>query len=287
MSSDNSGKKVIPFANGLHEVTDSQANAYQAARPQDVVCPICFGTGTRLDSGKGAAICNCRRSNSRNRLLAAAHIPLRYEHCTFESYKDPKGNGSLSWAKQAVETVVRDYHHRERGLLLMGSVGVGKTHLAVAMLKGLIEKGVPSLFCESGSLLKQIQDSYSSISKNSEMRVLAPIYQTEVLVLDELGSTVPTDWVRDTMYQIINKRYNDKMFTVFTTNYFDEPRIETDSEEVTNNRSFSRKDSAERIRAMTTLEDRIGTRLRSRLYEMCDTLTIKGEDFRPHTRGLK
>ena len=166
----------------------------------------------------------------------------------------------------------------------MGPVGVGKTHLAVAMLKGLIEKGVPSLFCESGSLLKQIQDSYNPVSKNSEMRVLAPIYQTEVLLLDELGSTVPTDWVRDTMYQIINKRYNDKMFTIFTTNYFDEPKIESEREGSTNNRTFSRKDSSERIRAMTTLEDRIGTRLRSRLYEMCDTLTMKGEDFRPHTR---
>ena len=54
------------------------------------------------------------------------------------------------------------------------------------------------------------------------MRVLAPVYQAEVLVLDELGATVPTNWVRDTLYQIINTRYNNKKLTIFTTNYLDE-----------------------------------------------------------------
>ena len=48
------------------------------------------------------------------------------------------------------------------------------------------------------------------MSKSSELKVLAPVFQADVLVLDELGATVPTDWVRDTMYQVINRRYNDK-----------------------------------------------------------------------------
>ncbi len=107
----------------------------------------------------------------------------------------------------------------------MGPVGVGKTHLAIAVLKELItRKGVTSLFYESGSLLKAIQDSYNPISQNSEMRVLAPVFQAEVLVLDELGASVPTNWVRDTLYQVINTRYNNQKLTIFTTNYFDEPR---------------------------------------------------------------
>src|SRR6266496_4111772 len=97
-----------------------------------------------------------------------------------------------------------------------------------SILKGLIEKGVPCLFYESGSLLKQIQDSYNPVSKTSELRVLAPVYQAEVLVMDELGSTIPTDWVRDTIYQIINTRYNDKKLTIFTTNYMDERPAQSD-----------------------------------------------------------
>ena len=83
-----------------------------------------------------------------------------------------------------------------------------------------------------------------------------------MLVLDELGATVPTDWVRDTMYQIINRRYNDNKLTIFTTNYLDKPRSEKEQ----------------------VLEDRIGVRLRSRLYEMCKIVVMDGEDYRKRRR---
>src|SRR5258705_10877016 len=223
MSSDNTGNNVIPFANSLHEVTDSKAKSDQAPRPQDLVCQFCFGTGTRLDSGKGAAICDCRRSNSGARALDAARIPPRFRECNFHNYY-PK-NDSQYFAHSFASRLVDEYPAVETGLLFMGSVGVGKTHLAIAVLRDLIEKkGVTCLFYESGSLLKAIQDSYNPVSQTSEMHLLAPVYQAEVLVLDELGATVPTNWVRDTLYQIINTRYNNKKLTIFTTNYLDEPR---------------------------------------------------------------
>jgi len=90
------------------------------------------------------------------------------------------------------------------------------------------------------------------------LRVLTPVIEAEVLALDELGATKPTDWVRDTMMQIINARYNDRRLTIFTTNYRDE-RVRPSEE---------------------TLEERISTHLRSRLYEMCRTIIIDGEDYR-------
>jgi DNA replication protein DnaC len=139
----------------------------------------------------------------------------------------------------------------------MGPAGVGKTHLAVSIIRDLIDKGFAGLFFEFGSLLKQIQDSYNPISKSSELKVLAPVYEADVLILDELGATVPTDWVRDTMYQIINKRYNDNKLTIFTTNYSDKS---------------------------SELEERITYRLRSRLYEMCTNVVIDGEDYRRRRR---
>ena len=243
------------------------------------VCPVCFGTGTRLEEGKGAAICDCRRTNSGVKALEMARIPPRFQDCSFHNYY-PK-NDSQYFAHSFASRLVVDYPAIETGLLFMGPVGVGKTHLAIAVIKDLIEKkGVTSLFYESGALLKAIQDSYNPVSQTSEMRVLAPVFQAEVLVLDELGSTVPTNWVRDTLYQIINTRYNNKRLTIFTTNYLDEPRNDVDTPDASDSRRRSRTFGAERIQELTTLEDRIGTPLRSRLYEMCKKVMIEGEDYR-------
>jgi DNA replication protein DnaC len=244
-----------------------------------VVCEYCFGTGTKLDKEKGAVPCPCKTPDRSRKLAAAARIPLRYNNCSLDNFKSEQ-NSSQNIAFRYASRLVLDYPAVDRGLLFMGAAGVGKTHLAVAIIKGLLAKGFGCHFTEFGSLLKEIQGSYNPISKSSELRVLAPVYQADVLVLDELGATVPTDWVRDTMYQIINKRYNDKKLTIFTTNYLDEPRIEKTEESTSTSRTFSRKVNTERIREMTTLEERVGTRLRSRLYEMCHEVLIEGEDYR-------
>lgn len=271
MPSDSPEKKVVSIAAGRERHSDNKPD----------VCQSCFGTGTRIEEGKGAVICDCRRTNTGARRLESARIPPRFRECSFHNYY-PK-HESQYFAHSFAARLVEDYPAVDTGLLLMGPVGVGKTHLAISILKELIEKkGVACLFYESGSLLKTIQDSYNPISKTSEMRVLAPVYQAEVLVLDELGASVPTDWVRDTLYQIINTRYNNKKLTIFTTNYLDDPRLEKPENGESNSRGFSRKRDAERIRALTTLEDQIGTPLRSRLYEMCRKVSIEGEDYRRH-----
>jgi len=272
------------MVNSVYNSSESQANVNEATGPESLVCQFCFGTGTRLESGDGgvkaAVICDCRRTNSGTRLLDAARIPPRFRECDFHNYY-PK-NDSQFFAHSFASRLVDEYPAVETGLLFMGTVGVGKTHLAIAVLKDLIEKkGVTCLFYESGSLLKAIQDSYNPVSETSEMRVLAPVYQAEVLVLDELGATVPTNWVRDTMYQIINTRYNNKKLSIFTTNYLDEARARADeNSDAGEMKRKSRTFASDRIQEMTTLEERIGTPLRSRLYEMCKKVMIEGEDYR-------
>jgi len=223
-----------------------------------VVCAFCYGAGMEVIPGKGARGCRCRDQNVQARLLESAHIPRRYSECSLSNYHPVSNNGTQLRAFNYAYRFVREYPSVDRGLLLMGPCGVGKTHLAVATLHGLIEKGIPCLFYEFGALLKEIQESYNLALQISELKVLAPVYETEVLVLDELGAVKPTDWVRDTMMQIINTRYNSRKLTIFTTNYMDEHREQKDE----------------------VLEDRIGVRLRSRLYEMCKTTIVEGEDYR-------
>src|ERR687884_1323649 len=246
---------AVPDKDPATEGTPEQEQQF-ASEP--AVCQFCFGSGMEVVAGKGARRCRCRTANNQTKLLEAARIPRRYSECSLQNYYPAKGNGTQLRAFNYAFRLVREYPAVDRGLLFMGTVGVGKTHLSVAILRGLIEKGVPCLFYEFGSLLKEIQNSYNPVSQTSEFKVLAPVYEAEVLVLDELGASKPTDWVRDTMMQIINTRYNDKKLTIFTTNYLD----------------VRRQPSEE------TLEDRIGARLRSRLYEMCKTAMIEGEDYR-------
>ena len=118
---------------------------------------------------------------------------------------------------------VEEYPLDNAGLLLIGSIGVGKTHLAVGIIKELVlGKGTGCLFYDYRELLKQIQNSYNDSVKATELDVLRPVFETEVLVLDELGAIKPTEWVWDTVSLILNTRYNDNRTTIITTNFPDE-----------------------------------------------------------------
>ena len=224
-------------------------------------CPVCFGSGLEVVAGKGARPCQCRIKKLKENSLERLNIPKRYAECHFHNY-DPD-HPSQKAALNMASKLSMEFPAVERGLLFMGTVGVGKTHLAISILKSLSEKGFSSYFCEFGSLVKEIQGSYNAVSQTSELQLLAPVFESDVLVLDELGASKPSDWMRDTLSYIINTRYNDKKLTIFTTNYLD-----------------AREDSDGRKNTEDTLDERIGVRLRSRIHEMCTTIRMTGKDYR-------
>lgn len=223
----------------------------------DGLCPICFGSGIEIVPGNGARPCQCRVKQHKENAADRLNIPKRYAECHFHNYAPE--HSSQKAALTLASKLSLEFPAIERGLLFMGTVGVGKTHLAISILKSLSEKGFSSYFCEFGTLLKEIQGSYNPVSQTSELQLLAPLFESDVLVLDELGASKPTEWVRDTLAYIINTRYNDKKLTIFTTNYLD-AREEKTTED--------------------TLDERIGVRLRSRLHEMCTTVRVTGKDYR-------
>jgi DNA replication protein DnaC len=240
------------------------------------VCPKCDGMGmlvVRHPNGRFAAEpCECRFERRVSSLLERAHIPRRYQHCSFESYEAqfPGADRSLAEARLKAQGFVDGYPvtTEGRGLLMTGSIGVGKTHLAVGILQSLIvEKGVRGLFCDYRELLKEIQHSYNPQVLTTELDILRPVFEAEVLVLDELGASKPTEWVWDTVAHILNTRYNDKRTTIITTNYADQPPGGVAT-------------GPQRAMREETLGDRIGERMRSRLAEMCVVVEMRGEDFR-------
>ncbi len=257
-----------------------------AVNPGSKICPVCGGSGFRMieaKDSKGRSIeratkCECQLRQNSQRLLKLANLPDRYEHCELSNFEtelnDAKPSMSLVKAKLNAGRFVEEYPNERDGLLLFGPIGVGKTHLAVGIIKELMaQKGARCLFYDYRELLKEIQNSYNPSVQTTEMEVLRPVFETEVLVLDELGAVKPTEWVWDTVSHILNTRYNDKLTTIITTNYRDLPPGGSDSEP-------GRYSAVSRATREDTLGDRIGERMRSRLHEMCRVVKIDGDDFR-------
>jgi len=249
--------------------------------PADI-CPICEGTGWKPvpsnSKDRRVTRCDCQLRARAQSLLAAARIPRRYEHCELTNYDTdfPGAHPSLQEAHFIAANFASKCDPRgDKGLLIIGKIGTGKTHLAVGILKELIQtRGIPCLFYDYRELLKEIQNSYNSTVQTTELDVLRPVFETDVLVLDELGAVKPTEWVWDTVSLILNTRYNDNRTTIITTNFDDGPSAK--AEGVGGPRRAAREE---------TLGDRVGDRMRSRLHEMCRIITLDGIDYRQKFRS--
>lgn len=228
-------------------------------------CKICGGTGWEFikeDALNTARRCpECYLKKTKIKRLTSANIPSRYEHCTLENYHPQ--HATQKKAKQIAIRFIEEYPDINSGLFFMGTCGVGKTHLAVATMRSILDKGFSCIFYDFRELLKKLQHSYNIESELTEEDVLRPVIEKDILLLDELGAQKITSWIRDTLTYIINRRYNDNKITIITSNYVDNP--------VKNKES---KDEEE------NLTDRIGYRLRSRLNEMCKIVVMDGLDFR-------
>jgi DNA replication protein DnaC len=267
----------------------SKSVASQGIKAPAEICPLCEGTGWKTVAARSSAgastndrrvtRCDCQLRARGQSLMAAARIPRRYEHCELSNYDTdfPGAHPSLEEAHFIASGFAKKCDPGgDKGLLIIGKIGTGKTHLAVGIIKELIvNRGIPCLFYDYRELLKEIQNSYNSTVQTTELDVLRPVFETDVLVLDELGAVKPTEWVWDTVSLILNTRYNDNRTTIITTNFDDQPAAGA-AGSISPARAASRGE---------TLGDRIGERMRSRLHEMCRIVTLEGTDFRQKFRS--
>ena len=223
-------------------------------------CPLCDDTGWKpveVNGVRRVQRCDCWREHVGSQHLEEARIPKRYLHCTLANFT--VYNESLEHAAKIAERFARDFPVVNKGLFFEGEPGVGKTHLAAAVLTQVIRTtGARGLFFDVRDLLKVIRSTYNSSIRTTEIEVLRPVMMADLLVLDDIGAEKTSEWVEETMNLIVNTRYNERRATIFTSNF---PDIPDDTEP-------------------NSLLSRIGHRMRSRLHEMCDFQVLDGGDYR-------
>jgi DNA replication protein DnaC len=228
-----------------------------------VACDLCDGTGWKsitVDGVSRVTRCDCTQSTLVERRLKDARIPPRYQRCSLENlvtYPNEKFLKAIEKAKSFTER----FPVVDKGLMLIGPPGVGKTHIAVSVLRGAIQRcGARGLYYDTRALLRDIRSTYNPALNSAEMDLLRPVMDAELLVLDDIGAERLTDWVEETMNLIVNTRYNERRATIFTSNHEDLP-LPDDTD-------------------MNSLLVRVGFRMHSRLREMCDFLEYDGPDYR-------
>ena len=225
------------------------------------MCPTCEDTGWKpvtVDGVRRVVRCECWQQSQSHRLFEDARIPPRYRRCDFENFQVYPQNEKLANAADAVRRFAHSFPNVSKGVCLIGPHGIGKTHLAVAALRVALARGYQGVFYEVSDLLRLIRSTYNPVTKTAEMDILQPLLTAQLLILDDVGKEKTSEWVEETMTFIVNSRYNQRLITIFTSNYDDTPDLE----------------------ALDSLRIRVGSRMYSRMHEMCEFIDYGGADYR-------
>lgn len=238
---------------------------------KESVCGLCNDTGWVMvlqEEREIARKCECTIKKSTDQRMNHANIPMRFQgtslFATIDGYKTNEDNPSQGVAKIKAQKFIKDYPALDKGLLFQGRTGLGKTTYLCGIGCDLIKKGVDVFYMDWNDLVREMRtgEGHATRDFSTIHFLVSRLAEVELLLFDELGASKVSTWVDDNIYYLFNRRYNDNKLTICATNYLDKP-----------------------IDAQESLSQRIGERIRSRLYEMTEAIEIKGNDFRRNQLG--
>jgi DNA replication protein DnaC len=227
--------------------------------PQACPLAVCDGSGWIVDADDTARPCDCRArriAQARTRGVRSV-LPTKYQGVSFDRppisdmARDTQTRGVVEEVRQYVEEI-DDRIGDGRGLWIEGSVGTGKTTLAMLVSRKVIEAGFTVAIYSLPRLLARIRRTYDAeTGELSYLEFFERLTSVDLLQIDDLGAEKRSDWVLEQLYAIVDERYASNRSIVVTTNL-----------------------------KLEELERQIGERTVSRLAEMCDVLPLHGEDRR-------
>lgn len=181
------------------------------------------------------------------KLLGQSGLGKRFAQRRFETFQV---TAETKPAYDACMAFCDNFSEDSKGIRLVGNYGCGKTHLTAAIIHRLAERGIGGIFVVVPELLRAIRRGFNQANEDSD-RLVKLTEEAPLLVLDDLGAEKPSDWVREQLYVIINRRYENMLPTIITTNC-----------------------------SMQELVDRVGQRTVSRIIEMTTPYKITASDYR-------
>ncbi len=228
-------------------------------------CNICNDSGWEKITKDGREFlrrCKCQKINLLKDRCLNANIPPRFAGSGLADFYPEEEDTDLIKIVKDIKKFINDFPVLQKGLLLHGGTGVGKTRLLCAIATGIFKKYplTDIYYIDWNDMVREMRSGESHSFRDFSLinDLIERLSNTQLLIMDEFGSSIPSQWVKDNIYYLINHRYNKQKITLFATNYPDE--------------SFDGQ--------QPTLRDRVGDRIRSRVFEMAKTHHIKTLDYR-------
>jgi len=242
---------------------------------------VCDGSGYTVDEDNFSHECACLEPRLRKARAKSVTSPIPRRYRGMSPDRPPISDMPREFVSPVQSWIdsMPDNINEGKGFWMLGETGTGKTSLAMWAAQEVLARDYTVAIYSTPVLLSKIRGSFDGDSEaTSYAGVFRRLTEVDLLVLDDLGSEKPSEWVKEQFFALINERYNDKRSIAVTANMINTSRSERREDgtygDVRHEETYPD--------AMARLEDELGSRTMSRLHDMCggDPTPMFGPDQR-------